>query len=115
MVIAKGKDGVSTKTAYEKIDALQGINLKSVYDFFDSKPDISELKPYCRNIFEEICGIDDVFHIKSVMEEHGASCACMSGSGSAVYGIFRDNAAAQKCSDRLAKLYGFSGVYSLVS
>ena len=63
----------------------------------------------CGNIFEQITTVNDVFDIKKRMISNGAENAVMSGSGSAVFGIFKDSEAAAKCAEKLKKVYPFAG------
>lgn len=42
------------------------------------------------------------------MISNGAENAVMSGSGSAVFGIFKDSEAAAKCSEKLKNIYPFA-------
>ena len=47
------------------------------------------------NALEECSGAKDTEAIKALLREHGAVTALMTGSGAAVFGIFRDEAAAK--------------------
>lgn len=115
IVIGKGKSSISTKEAYEKIDTL---NLRSKYDFDISSAsmlwkdyDLSIVSKLCSNIFEECLDTDTAYEIndiKSVMLNNGAMCACMSGSGSAVYGIFNESVSADVCLNLLKEKKYFS-------
>ena len=51
--------------------------------------------------FEQVTTVNDVFDIKKRMLANGAENAVMSGSGSAVFGIFKDFEATAKCSEKL--------------
>ncbi len=67
VAVAKGKTGISTKLAYEKIDML-GYNPKSdVYSFFSSSPTFKELNEYCKNIFEDVSVLNEISDIKNIM------------------------------------------------
>ena len=108
IVIAKGSDGISTPEAYKKIDLLEtrplintakligGVKLKSLKTIAEN----------CGNIFEVVSPVEDIQEIKNIMLENSAECALMSGSGSAVFGLFPDYEKALKCSEIL-KLKGF--------
>ena len=108
IVIAKGSDGISTPEAYRKIDLLEtrplintakligGVKLKSLKTIAEN----------CGNIFEVVSPVEDIQEIKNIMLENSAECALMSGSGSAVFGLFPDYEKALKCSEIL-KLKGF--------
>ena len=47
------------------------------------------------NALEECSGAKDNEEIKALLRAHGAVTALMTGSGAAVFGVFRDEAAAQ--------------------
>lgn len=108
IVIAKGSDGISTPEAYKKIDLLEtrplintakligGVKLKSLKTIAEN----------CGNIFEAVSPLEDIRKIKNIMLENSAECALMSGSGSAVFGLFSGYEKALKCSEIL-KLKGF--------
>ena len=108
IVIAKGSDGISTPEAYKKIDLLEtrplintakligGVKLKSLKTIAEN----------CGNIFESVSPLEDIRKIKNIMLENSAECALMSGSGSAVFGLFPDYKKALKCSEIL-KFKGF--------
>jgi 4-diphosphocytidyl-2-C-methyl-D-erythritol kinase len=79
ILIAKGADGVSTKTAYEELD---------------KSPPAYQWKPYY-NSFDEhnrkTEPVGETAFIRRIMAEYGAHAVCLSGSGSAVYGVFESN------------------------
>ena len=94
LLIAKGKEGVSTKEAYSNIDATPNREIKE-----NKMPSLlgkGELKEICNamyNCFEYL--VPCVEPIKKVMNKNGALRAMMSGSGSAVFGVFNDKQKAQ--------------------
>lgn len=107
VVIGKGSTGISTAQAYADIDRTEKrIGLEGVFEFFGKKPNISEISPYCGNIFEDVCGIDEVFAIKKIMEKNGCAVSHMTGSGSAVFGIFEDISRAEAAESEIKK-HGF--------
>ena len=59
------------------------------------------------NVFEELLPEEDheVFRIKEQLLKLGALNAAMSGSGPTVFGIFREEAAAQKAADAMKRRY----------
>lgn len=110
LVIAKGKSGISTPEAYKMIDKLSEPNhidtcklLKAI-----DKGKFLNHCDCCGNIFEQITTVNDVFDIKKRMIASGAENAVMSGSGSAVFGIFKDSETADKCAEKLKKIYPFA-------
>ncbi len=91
IVIYKCGSGISTREAYKKIDERE---TAQSYDF-DVKAFVSDLKTItgvCSNIFGEYAGIPEIQLVKERFLSGGALCAGMSGSGSAVYGIWGKNA-----------------------
>ena len=109
IVIAKMGEGMSTPKAYGMLDArydnfLGYIPKTSMLDKLKA-PDAS-LDEYCKgiyNIFEEVVEPERPFvtQIKQTMLSHGAVKATMSGSGTSVFGIFRDEAAARAAASAL--------------
>ncbi|MGN0612948.1 MAG: 4-(cytidine 5'-diphospho)-2-C-methyl-D-erythritol kinase [Porcipelethomonas sp.] len=110
LVIAKGRAGISTPEAYKRIDKLvnpvhprTGKLLKAV----DQGKFLKKCE-LCENIFEQVTDNRDVFDLKNHMLDYGAKAAVMSGSGSAVFGVFSDEATARKCEESLKKYYYFA-------
>ena len=54
-------------------------------------------------MFEQLVEVPQRVPIKTVMYAHGAKCACMSGSGPTVFGVFETREAAQAAADELKK------------
>lgn len=105
IVIAKGKSGISTKEAYAKIDSLETQTADiSLYD-----GSLASVKKIGGNIFEQVAENEDVPKLKKLMAEYGAEYTAMSGSGSAVFGLFglsQQKSAAHDCARKL-KTKGF--------
>lgn len=88
-VIAKGRQGVSTAEAYRKIDSL--VNpvhppVNKLVDAIENSPE--NAYKYFDNLFEDAIQLNEVNTIKSIMLEYNAFSAVMTGSGSAVFGLF---------------------------
>ncbi|MDE7099261.1 MAG: 4-(cytidine 5'-diphospho)-2-C-methyl-D-erythritol kinase [Ruminococcus sp.] len=101
IVIAKGKEGVSTAEAYAEIDNLKNpahICVKEMVNAINNGEDICS---YVGNIFEQAVNLCEVDDIKTKMMKSGAEASCMTGSGSAVFGIFADAEKAQSCAEIL--------------
>ena len=101
-VIAKGRQGVSTAEAYRKIDSL----VNPVHPQTDKLVDAVENSPenaykYFGNLFEDAVQLDEVNKIKSVMLENNALSSVMTGSGSAVFGLFSSLLWAETCCNDL--------------
>ena len=66
----------------------------------------------CRRMYNVFEDVEDrrlrtVSEIKSILLDHGALGAVMTGTGSAVFGVFRPEAALEELCALLRKDYGF--------
>lgn len=107
IVIVKPDFSVSTKEAYQKSDDLGYDNNKSPEAVINAicSGNISELAKNLYNKFEEISGVGEIESIKTAMKSFGALGACLTGSGSAVFGLFEEKGKADKCKDALSHIY----------
>lgn len=115
IAVAKGAEGISTRTAYEEIDSGQLFGGEDNSEKFDGT--VSSLKKIGKNIFEYTNGCRnaaDIRFIKNTFYGFGAEYSAMSGSGSAVFGIFTERPAAEKACAELNRLGYFGNVYTPV-
>ncbi|MGN0675132.1 MAG: 4-(cytidine 5'-diphospho)-2-C-methyl-D-erythritol kinase [Oscillospiraceae bacterium] len=112
IVIGKGKGGISTQEAFRRIDSIGfGNDILSIgYD--GTAKSVSKIG---KNIFEAVADIDDVKMIKELILSCGAVYSAMSGSGTAVFGLFSDLNSAQKCADILKSNDYFSSLCKPIS
>ncbi len=108
-VISKPKEGISTKKAYEKFDSsnyfkFMNMNIHDLVEAIDAG-NLNDISLKIFNSFEKICNLSEVEKIKELMKKLGALNSCMSGSGSAVFGIFSKIDVAEKCCFEIKKLY----------
>ena len=96
IVLAKSDDGMKTPEAYRALDGLYG-DFSSRTDGADRcreamQCELSEIKENMFNIFESVIipQRPAVQMLKDTLYSCGAEVAMMSGSGSAVFGIFTD-------------------------
>ncbi len=103
IVIAKPQAGVSTAEAYAAYDAAVWVRRadREQFLYHAAAGNNKEILCRCNNLFEQFIEVPGRADIKSVMRKNGAAAACMSGSGSAVYGIFENENAAQTCTAEL--------------
>ncbi|MDE5740936.1 MAG: 4-(cytidine 5'-diphospho)-2-C-methyl-D-erythritol kinase [Oscillospiraceae bacterium] len=94
IVIGKGGKGISTKKAFEAIDALKNSVHNDITDKYDGT--VASVKLIGRNIFEEVSDCSEVLSVKEILLQQGAEYAAMSGSGSAVFGLFRQKKIVEK-------------------
>lgn len=107
LVIAKGREGVSTAVAYRNIDSLAETvhpETRKLADAIKKAPDTAYM--FFGNLFEQAVELPEVETIKEEMLKGCARRAVMTGSGSAVFGLFTDSAQAESCAEKLRK-HGF--------
>lgn len=128
IVIAKGNECVSTAKAYRLLDELREKYRRlygdSAHIHYNKKyPPVyvklmihngKNVSEYVRNSFEDAIHLDEVDDIKAKMMKSGAEASCMTGSGSAVFGIFDDTEKAQSCAELLENDGYFSQVCEAV-
>lgn len=111
IVVVKPKDCVSTKEAYAAVDALENIkhtNNKEMLELLADGEFRTALK-LCGNVFEQAIEVPGRVDIKDIMNKNGALASCMTGSGSAVYGIFEEKSDAENSAEKLREM--FNDVY----
>ncbi|NMA79705.1 MAG: 4-(cytidine 5'-diphospho)-2-C-methyl-D-erythritol kinase [Clostridiales bacterium] len=118
IVVAKPAGGISTPKAYAEFDRIYGdpdVNAKT-QEYTDdvmlalTTNSLSQVGSAIGNVFEQLAEVDEVASIKEVMLSMGAVGASMSGSGTAVYGLFNiaEYESAMKCMEYLRSQYPFS-------
>lgn len=99
LLIVKPDKGMSTPLAYRKLDesGYAHVNVDKVVSALENG-DTSALYQSMGNVFEPVAEelVPEVAEIKKAMLSQGAKAAMMSGSGTAVFGIFRDTDALNK-------------------
>lgn len=107
IVICKPDVSVSTKEAYELSDKRpqkQFVVTDEVVKMLFKR----NLRGTCQclyNDFEAVMQIEEISEIKRTMMKNKALGACMSGSGSAVFGIFLNEKKAQACIENMSSSY----------
>ncbi|MBQ9742765.1 MAG: 4-(cytidine 5'-diphospho)-2-C-methyl-D-erythritol kinase [Ruminococcus sp.] len=107
VLICKPEISISTAKAYALADERQGID----FSYTDlclqslSSGSIRNVSDYLHNDFEEVLALDEITSIKKIMYNNKARGAAMSGSGSAVFGLFLTASAAEKCASILRETY----------
>ncbi len=100
ILIAKGKEGVSTKWAYEQFDSMENREIRdNPMTELLAKGDINDICKAMYNCFELL--VPSVTEIKDTMNSCGALGSMMSGSGTAVFGIFDDKEKMQIAANKL--------------
>ena len=99
-VIAKPKKSISTKWAYENLDFSkkpEGMDIDRLAEGIKAG-DARKIFSSMGNVFESVSipAVPEIAEYKTLLEDLGAERALMSGSGSAVFGIFLDRGAAEE-------------------
>lgn len=109
LVIVKGTESISTPEAYKAIDSLvnpEHPDTKAMLNAVN-KQDIPQLCQNCKNLFELVSDCEEVRQAEQALMEQGAKCAVMTGSGSAVFGIFKNQEEAKACAEALKEKFAF--------
>ncbi len=106
-VIVKPKIGVSTKEAYERSDLPEFEAVKGMDMITEAicEGNIKNIAKNLYNKFEAVNDLPEIEAIKSFMHKCGAIGAAMTGSGSAVFGIFENDNDRDDCARRLEEQY----------
>lgn len=107
IVICKPTVGSSTAQAYAELDHAGG---KPTYFTDGLLPALKQgnllaVASACGNVFESVVLIPEIRQIKAEILHNGALGSCMTGSGSAVYGIFSDFRKAEDCASVLSRRF----------
>lgn len=103
IVIVMPSFRISTKEAYAKSDTLGYDEPKSMDAAASAvcSGHIGAIAGNLYNRFEEVADIAEIASIQSLMKDCGALGALMTGSGSAVYGLFDSKDRAEDCESKL--------------
>lgn len=106
-VICKPEVNVSTKEAYALFDSKtpKGFLYTDEVIKMLFRRDVRGIAPCMFNEFETLMNIDEVNELKKLMRKNKAIGASMSGSGSAVFGMFLSEKHANKCCELLKQSY----------
>lgn len=108
-VVGKPKRGMSTKTVFEKIDSEPILRHPDTAAMLSAikKMSVSDIAAAVYNVFEAPVSseVPEICDIKNMLLENGALTAAMTGSGSAVFGIFDNLSEAEKAKEVLSRRY----------
>lgn len=107
IVISKPNQGVSTKEAYSNYDNAEWIRHpdNEGFVFASTQKDLDMMCKKAANVFEQVVEISDRVKIKATMRNNNAKLAMMTGSGAAVFSIFRNKEEAEICFNELKEKY----------
>ena len=114
IVICKPEFSISTPELFRKLDSVPLKHHPDTAGILEALRQ-GDLRALCRrmyNVFEDVGDrrMRTVSQIKSLMLDHGALGSIMTGTGSAVFGIFTDEAAAESAARELRREYRFACV-----
>lgn len=107
LVITKPDINISTKSAYEKAENIKEKNIDSINKLEAALIDGKTID-VCNSLFnrfEDLAENPEIFSLKEKIIKLGAKGALMTGSGSAVFGIFEDYDLAGSCYEFISKNY----------
>ena len=100
-VIAKPHFSISTKEAYEalRLDSIRRHPATERLISCIEAGDIKKLASGMINVLEDACitSYPDIYEIKRLMQNQGAMGSMMTGSGSAVFGLFGSRSEGERC------------------
>jgi len=108
VLLAKPPVSVSTKTIYEKLDALESYEHPDIDGIIEGLKirDIHRIAACMGNVLENVtieeCPV--IERIKQEMKSRGAINAMMSGSGPTVFGLYEDQRTAQAAANSIMKM-----------
>ena len=106
IVVVKPESGSSTVKAYDAIDEM-GERMKHTKNNemleLLLEENFKEALKYCDNVFEQVIEVSDRADIKHILRKNNSYAACMSGSGSAIYGVFFSEEDAENAKKELEK------------
>ena len=111
IVVCKPEFSISTPELFRKLDQVSLRCHPDTAGILEALQNGS-LEQICRRMYNVFEDVDDrrlrtVTDIKGILLDHGALGAMMTGTGSAVYGIFRKEADTAAVEKQLAAVYGF--------
>lgn len=94
LLLLQPKEPFSTAAMYRKLDEAAGLSQEYLTEQVKRGLETGNLSEICENlynVFEEVVPDKDrLQELKALLVEYGASASLMTGSGSCVYGIFKD-------------------------
>ncbi len=107
IVVIKPDFHVSTAEAYANFDNLK-VDVFNDLNLLENSMENQNLAGICKNLynrFEQVIDEPQIINIKNDLVNNGASGALMTGSGSAIYGVFSCIEDAECCFNKLKSKY----------
>ena len=115
--VAKPEVSISTPECYKKFDSMTITEKAKTDDMIAALVvgDIQTVSDCLYNALEIAADFDEIKNVKKIMIENGAMGSMMTGSGSAVFGIFENKKDAKSCIKELEDVCPFTAVLKPVS
>lgn len=107
ILVVKPDCSISTAAAYHAFDNAEKVRHTDRNGIFQSviDADYPRLYSLVDNVFEQFIDVPERVTIKAILRKHGAKCACMSGSGPSVFGIFENREDAESCLEEMKESF----------
>ena len=104
LTVVKPPFGISTAEAFRRFDRAEGLTHPDNAALLAAmaRGELEALAPFMENVLEQSEGSPEVARIRQMLLDTGALAARMTGSGSAVFGVFREESAARHSAAALA-------------
>lgn len=104
LVVAKPAIGISTAEAFRRFDRAENLRHPDIAALLSvmEKGQLDALSLFMENVLEQSEQNETVETLRQELLKNGALAACMTGSGSAVFGLFSEKEAASRCAVALA-------------
>ena len=108
VLLCKPDGGIGTKEAYQALDRRGSFADRYTGPMLEalSGGSLAEIAKRVGNVFEPLTSLPEIPQIKDKMMAFGAAAACMTGTGSAVFGLFEQKERAGACARELSRLFG---------
>lgn len=107
ILLCKPCGGIGTKEAYQALDRSGGFADRFTGPMLEalSGGDLTGVAKCVGNAFEPLAPLPEIARIKKEMMAFGAAAACMTGTGSAVFGLFEQKEPARSCASGLSRFF----------
>ena len=108
LLIVKPNVGVSTPEAYRQCDTMPDLGMRYTRNMVRAieRRSLEDIALCLGNRFDDALQLPQVLAIKALLRRNGAMNALMTGSGSAVFGIFQNEESALQAQTAAAAQFG---------
>ena len=105
ILVVKPEISISTPLSYKRFDELENPRLSDFDSFMNAlnSGDLKSISKTLSNSLEDVTDVSIIQDIKNEMLMLGALGCVMTGSGSAVFGIFDNKKKSRKCADKFSE------------